>query len=95
MVTALALLGVVVVLFAAAALATREQPLLSDAPPDTADLSLPPGRLGPEDVAAVRFETTLRGYRMSQVDQVLARLADELRLRDKRIAELERDRSDA
>ena len=95
MVTALALLGVVVVLFAAAALATREQPLLSEAPPDAADLALPSGRCEPADVASVRFEMTLRGYRMSQVDEVLARLADELRLRDERIAELERDRSDA
>jgi DivIVA domain-containing protein len=94
-VTALALLGVVVVLFAAAALATRDDPLLRDAPPDAADLALPPGRLEPTDVSGVRFEMTLRGYRMSQVDEALARLADELRLRDERIAELERDRSDA
>jgi DivIVA domain-containing protein len=89
-VTALALLAVTAVLFAAAALATREEPLLSDAPPDSADLGLPDGPLAPEHVAAVRFPTTVRGYRMSEVDHVLERLAESLRERDERIAALEK-----
>lgn len=89
MVTALALLAVAAVLFAATVLATRDQPLLSDAPPDTADLALPQGPLRADDVAAARFSTTVRGYRMSEVDVVLERLAEALRERDERIAALE------
>ncbi|WP_193315116.1 DivIVA domain-containing protein [Nostocoides sp. F2B08] len=46
----------------------------------------PPVRLpeqpGPDDVAALRFDTALRGYRMDQVDDALSALR-------RRIAELE------
>ncbi len=34
--------------------------------------------LGPEDLRRVRFSTALRGYRMSEVDALLDRLAAEL-----------------
>ena len=33
--------------------------------------------IGPEDLRRVRFSVALRGYRMSEVDALLARLADE------------------
>lgn len=89
MVTALALLGVLGVLFVAAVLATREGGELAPAPPDVADLALPTGPLAPEDVAALRFSMAARGYRMAQVDAALERLADELRDRDRRIGLLE------
>jgi len=82
-------LAVLVVLFVAAAVATREDDVLADAPPDVADLGLPDGPMYPEDVAEVRFGLTLRGYRMSEVDEVLERLAGELAGRDARIVELE------
>jgi DivIVA domain-containing protein len=36
------------------------------------------GPLTADDVRRVRFTTALRGYRMSEVDALLARLADEL-----------------
>ncbi len=88
-VTVLALIGVVLVLFAAAVLSTREGPVLIDAPPDAAYPALPSGPLRPEDLTAVRFDMALRGYRMSEVDEVLQRLADDLRARDERIAALE------
>lgn len=88
-VTVLALLGVVLVLFAAAVLSTREGPVLAEAPPDAAYSTLPPGPLQPQDVSAVRFDMALRGYRMSEVDEVLQRLVGELRSRDERIAALE------
>ena len=46
----------------------------------------PPVRLprhpGPDDIAALRFDTALRGYRMDQVDEALAAL-------QRRVAELE------
>ena len=89
MVTVLALLGVLAVLFAAAVLATSDRPVLADAPPDAADLPLPEEPLTPEDVSRLRFSMSARGYRMSEVDQALARLADELADRDRRIALLE------
>ena len=92
-VTFLALIGVVIVLFAAAVLSTRSGPVLADAPPDAVHPTLPPGPLQPEDVAAVRFDMALRGYRMSEVDEVLQRLAADLRARDERIAALEQAQS--
>jgi DivIVA domain-containing protein len=88
-VTLLGLLGVLAVLFATAVLATRSDPLLAEASPDRPDLALPDGTLGPDDVEQVRFSMAVRGYRMSEVDDVLSRLADELAQRDRRIAELE------
>ncbi len=89
MVTVLALLAVAAVLFVAAALATRERPLLSDAPADRADLALPEGPLSADHITAARFATTVRGYKMSEVDAVLERAVEALRERDERIAALE------
>lgn len=42
-----------------------------------------------EDLQRLRFGVALRGYSMSQVDDVLDRLSGELAVRDQRIAELE------
>ena len=50
---------------------------------DRPDLALPVGRpLAAEDLRTVRFPLALRGYRMSDVDAVLARLATELEERE-------------
>jgi DivIVA domain-containing protein len=87
-VTLLGLLGVLAVLFATAVLATRSDPLLADAPPDRPDLDLPDGLLAPSDVDGVRFSMAVCGYRMSEVDALLARLRDELAERDRLLAEL-------
>ena len=87
MVTVLAVLGIVAVLFAAAVLATRHDEVLADAPPDAADLALPAGPLAADDVRNVRFGLALRGYRMSEVDALLDRLAAEIAERDARLAE--------
>ncbi len=92
-VTALALLGVVLVLFAAAVLSTREGAGLADAPQDLPDLDLPDGPLGPADVADLRFSLAPRGYRMDEVDVVLDRLAAELAERDRRLARYEGERA--
>lgn len=89
MVTVLALLGVLGVLFAAAVLSTREQGLLAEASPDDPDLPLPDDPLTPADVGLLRFSMAARGYRMSEVDLALERLAKELADRDKRIGLLE------
>jgi DivIVA domain-containing protein len=77
-VTVLAVLGVLLVLFVAGVAATRGDVELAEAPPDAADLDLPAGRLGADDVRRVRFGVTLRGYRMSEVDALLERLAAQL-----------------
>jgi DivIVA domain-containing protein len=46
------------------------------------------GQLVADDVARIRLPVALRGYRMTEVDAVLDRLAVELELRDRRLAEL-------
>ena len=88
MVTVLALLGVLAVLFLAAVVATRGGAQLADAPPDAADLAMPDGPLRSSDVEALRFPLAVRGYRMAEVDAALERLADELAARDRLIADL-------
>lgn len=46
---------------------------------DRPDLAVPADRLlSAADLRSVRFPLALRGYRMSEVDELLARLADEL-----------------
>jgi DivIVA domain-containing protein len=87
-VTVLGLLGVVAVLFATAVLATRSDPLLADVHADRPDLPLPDGPLTAGDVEGVRFSLAVRGYRMDEVDAVLARLSAELAERDRRLAGL-------
>ena len=86
--TVLALLGVLAVLFLAAAVATRGGAELAEAPPDAADLALPDGPLRSSDVEALRFPLAVRGYRMAEVDAALERLADELAARDRLLADL-------
>jgi DivIVA domain-containing protein len=83
------LLAVVLVLFVAAVVATHDSAGLVDAPADRADVGLPDGVLQPEDLAEVRFGMVLRGYRMSEVDDTLARVGAELAARDARIRDLE------
>ncbi|PPK98807.1 DivIVA domain-containing protein [Kineococcus xinjiangensis] len=56
---------------------------------------LPEGEVRPEDVDAVRFSVGLRGYRMDEVDAVLARLREELRERDEELAAWREDPGDA
>ena len=86
MLTVLSVLAVLAVLFVAAAVATREGPILADAPGDVADLGLPDGPLQAEDVQAVRFGLAVRGYRMAEVDAVLDRVVKELTDRDRKLA---------
>lgn len=63
------------------------------APEPTRDVfrqDLPSDRaLTGEDLQRLRFGVSLRGYAMSQVDDVLDRLSGELAERDRRIADLE------
>lgn len=58
--------------------------------PVTTESHEPLPRVGvrPADLTGVRFDQVLRGYRMEQVDDVLDRVAEELRDRDAEIARL-------
>jgi DivIVA domain-containing protein len=87
--TLLVVVGVAGILFGSAALAVYEGDVLRDASPDDRDTSLPDAAVQPEDVTELRFDMVLRGYRMSEVDDVLSRLAAELAARDSQIAQLE------
>lgn len=48
----------------------------------------PHGELTRADLAGVRFDRAVRGYRMDQVDAVLDRLSEEIATRDERLAAL-------
>lgn len=45
---------------------------------DRPDLGLPGDRIGADDLRRIRFSLAVRGYRASEVDEVLARLAAQL-----------------
>jgi DivIVA domain-containing protein len=47
--------------------------------------------LRPSQLAGLRFDLALRGYRMAQVDEVLRRLGTELQVRDAEIRRLRRE----
>ncbi|MGF7236307.1 MAG: DivIVA domain-containing protein, partial [Frankia sp.] len=61
---------------------------MAEAAPDGTADGLPDDGLEPGDVLGARFDLALRGYRMSEVDAVLERLAGELARRDAEIARL-------
>jgi DivIVA domain-containing protein len=77
--------GIIVVLVlggVAVVAAGRGEPM-SEAYDDRPDALVPTGRpLAADDLRKVRFSVALRGYRMSEVDALLARLAAELEQRD-------------
>jgi DivIVA domain-containing protein len=63
---------------------------MSPPTPDRPDPAVPEtGLLARGDVDKVRFSVGARGYRMDEVDDVLDRLAYEIEVRERRIAELE------
>jgi DivIVA domain-containing protein len=63
---------------------------LTPVEPDGRALPLPSDRpLGEEDVVRTRFDTVLRGYRMSQVDQALQRAAYDIGYKGELIGVLE------
>lgn len=51
-------------------------------PPTTTSsyVPLPQDRLTPADLESVRLDTAFRGYRMDQVDELIGRLSEEIRL---------------
>lgn len=88
--------AVLLVGFLCAAVTGRLGPGLDEATTSAASLGLPDapsGQLSPRDIERVRLDQSLRGYRMDQVDAVLDRLTQELRVRDRELAELRADRA--
>jgi len=54
---------------------------------DRPDARVPDGPLEPATLRRVRFSTAFRGYRMSEVDALLDRLATELERPEKRVVD--------
>ncbi len=87
------LAGFIVVVMAAAAVVASGRwgampPLIDDRPPGR----IPDGVLSGDDVRDTRFAIVPRGYSMSQVDELLMRLADQV---DAATAARDATRSDA
>lgn len=79
---------VVLLLGGVAVVAAGKGTPLAEEYDDRPDATVPADRtLGPDDLRRVRFSVALRGYRMSEVDALLARLADEQEGRGARHAE--------
>jgi DivIVA domain-containing protein len=74
----LVMIGVAAVIFVAAALIFGRGEELAPLPPGHTPTKLPFGEIAGDDVRAARFQQVLRGYRMSEVDWLLERLAAEL-----------------
>src|SRR5699024_1830080 len=81
-----AVIGLVVFVIAAFVFGRGEQ--MAPLAPRTSPSELPDDAIGGDDVRRVRFGLALRGYRMSDVDWTLDRLADELDRLHRRISEL-------
>ncbi|MEU5691520.1 DivIVA domain-containing protein [Actinosynnema sp. NPDC020468] len=64
-------------------------------PPGASPTRLPSEDITPDDVRDLRFQQVLRGYKMSEVDWVLDRLAAEVEQLRERVADLESARDPA
>ena len=86
----LLLLAALAVLAAVAVVAAGHGATLGTTSPDRSPLGeLPVDDIDRAALDSLRFSLVFRGYRMDEVDDVINRLATELELRDRRIAELE------
>lgn len=92
MIVVLIVLLVVVAGLAVAAVMGRFGGFMDDSVRTSPFERLPEGEVSAQDVAALRFDQTVRGYRMGQVDDVLDRLREALEERDAEIAYLREQR---
>ena len=76
------LVAVVLVVLTAAAVLGRVDGSLGDATTSLSHDPLPDTPLTPADFEELHFDTAMRGYRMSQVDDVIDRLRREIHDRD-------------
>jgi DivIVA domain-containing protein len=83
-------LVVAAIVFGVTVMVSGGDPGLTSVEPDGRALPLPSDRpLGEEDIVRTRFDTALRGYRMSQVDQALQRAAYDIGYKGELIGVLE------
>lgn len=95
MIVLLIVLLVLVTGLAVAAILGRFGGGFMDDPVTTTPFEPPPaGPLDSDAIGRLRFDQTLRGYRMGQVDDVLDRLRGELDDRDAEIARLRAERDE-
>jgi len=80
---------VAAVVFLLSALVFGRGEELAPLPPGASPTRLPPDDVTSNDVRNLRFQQVLRGYKMTEVDWVLERLATEVDELRTRIAELE------
>lgn len=85
-----AVLAVAAVVYLLATLVFGRGEELSPLPPGATPTRLPPAGIEGSDVRALRFQQVLRGYKASEVDWALERLAGQIDELHGRIAVLER-----
>ena len=78
MVWLVVVVAIVLVVLTVAAVLGRVDGALADPTSTMSHVPLPQDRLTPGDLDGVRFDTAMRGYRMSQVDATLDRLRREI-----------------
>lgn len=75
---------IVVIIGAVVVVASGRGEGLPPAEVDLPRIGMPEGRpVTADDIANLRFNTTVRGYRMEEVDEVLRRIAGQLDHRDR------------
>jgi DivIVA domain-containing protein len=90
----LEVLAVLAVVFGVAVVLTGRTDGMSEEAQDLADTGIPRDRaMTPQDVIGLRFALAFRGYRMSEVDDALDRLAAEIAARDEAIERLRSERA--
>ncbi len=83
------MVAVAAVVFLLAALVFGRGEELAPLPPDASPTRLPSEDITAEDVRELKFQQVFRGYKMSEVDWVLQRLATEVGELRARVEELE------
>jgi DivIVA domain-containing protein len=67
-------------------------PGLTEPEPDSLAVGVPTDRpLGAEELERARFDVAIRGYRMAQVDRVIAASTATVRVLERRVGELEEE----
>ncbi|SEQ14256.1 DivIVA domain-containing protein [Lentzea xinjiangensis] len=83
------MVAVAAVVFLLAALVFGRGEELAPLPPGASPTRLPSDGITAQDVRALKFQQVFRGYKMSEVDWALQRLATEVEVLRARVEELE------
>lgn len=90
MVYLVVMVAVAAAVFLAVALLFGRGEELAPIAPGASPTRLPTTDIGPQDVRELRFQQAVRGYKMSEVDWALDRLAGELERADRELETLRR-----